>query len=424
MSNFITFGCWNKGNCNPGPHLSNPLSRVIAKMNGYIHALKKGPSFVCIAGDNYYPDIHTEKVEVDGKEKDKKIKTLSIPNLQSGFECLKQFHKRHRHIPIDIIAGNHDTEKTSDMVIHDDRPSSGQRDSCLITKTEIQATRGNRTMNFTMFNYRVMENTLVVMVDSNIYCEKLDDAAELNCYALLVDHTRSKLDGLRSPYSRSTPTIIDSVDQLKTFQEDWLRIMYASISGLKFANVVIVAHHPIALYKIKNKKCRYEIVPQDYMDFCYGIYTHLRDNNNSRHFFYSCADLHTYQSGTVTIKRASGPITISQEIAGTGGTELEPEYANADFVCPPQHESGLVDYHMTKIDHNHGFLHWSIHSGSGNLSATFIPIDSDLSGRASESGRASAREGGTKRRRQHASKRRRQRTSKRGRSKRQRRSRH
>ncbi len=35
MSNFITFGCWNKGNCKPGPGLSNPLSRVIAKMDSY-----------------------------------------------------------------------------------------------------------------------------------------------------------------------------------------------------------------------------------------------------------------------------------------------------------------------------------------------------------------------------------------------------
>jgi hypothetical protein len=146
-------------------------------------------------------------------------------------------------------------------------------------------------------------------------------------------------------------------------------------------------------------------------------------------FFYSCADLHTYQSGTVTINHDSGPIIISQEIAGTGGTELEDEHADMR-LCPPMRKSELVKYEMTKIDHNHGFLHWSTDSVSGKLAATFIPIDSDLSasGSASESGRASASgsSGGTKRRRQRASKRRNRRTSKRRskRGRRMRRSRH
>jgi hypothetical protein len=280
-------------------------------------------------------------------------------------------------------------------------------------------------MNFTMFYHRVIGNTLVIMIDSNIYEENLVDLVELNCYEIFLKHTLAKLR-LSELYDGSP---ITDVGKLKAIQLAWLDHMYGTIGTRNFTNVVIVAHHPLASYKIKGEECRFPIVKPDYLDFCYGIYTHLRKVNNSLHFFYSCADLHTYQSGTVTINHDSDTIIISQEIAGTGGTELEDEHADMR-LCPPMRKSELVKYEMTKIDHNHGFLHWSTDSVSGKLAATFIPIDSDLSASASESGRASGRasasasasgsSGGTKRRRQRASNRRRQRTSKR-RSKRRRR---
>jgi hypothetical protein len=272
------------------------------------------------------------------------------------------------------------------------------------------------------------------MIDSNIYCEKIT-TAELMCYALLVEHTLSKL---HLPQLHDG-TLITNVSQLKAIQLAWLENMYHVIRRDKteFKNVMIVAHHPLALYKIKEDKSRYEIVKPDYLGFCYSIYHYLKTLYGAVHLFYSCADLHTYQSGIVTINFGGAPITINQEIAGTGGTELEGK--NADFECAAKYEhdderkrtsASLVKYRMTKIDHNHGFLHWS-HNKTGMLSAMFVPVDGSSeseSGSASRSrsasGRASAREGGTKRRRQRTSRRGRQRTSKRGRSKRQRRSRH
>jgi hypothetical protein len=117
------------------------------------------------------------------------------------------------------------------------------------------------------------------MIDSNIYQEDLD-SAKLNCYGLLVNHTLSKLN-LKDLHNGP----IADVDQLKAIQRRWLSTVYAYISRIDFANVVIVAHHPFALYKVKNKKCRYDMVKPDYLDFCHSIYKHLRDNNNSRHFF-------------------------------------------------------------------------------------------------------------------------------------------
>lgn len=405
MSNFITFGCWNKGNCNPDPShaLNNSLSKVIAKMGSYIRTLAKKPAFVCVAGDNYYPDIHTDP-PLEGEEKGKKTKTLSIPNLQSGFECLKQFHNSHRHIPIDIIAGNHDIENTNKMTVIQGSAHVVE-EPCIITKAEIESTIHHRMMNFTMFNYRVIEKTLVIMIDSNIYCEKMDTREKIKCYEFFVNHTLYTLN-LQQLHDNSSP-IID-VSQLKEIQKRWLiTVVYASISRIEFANVVIVAHHPFALYKIKDGNCRYDTAPDEYLEFCHSIYNHLSDNNNARHFFYSCADLHTYQSGIVTINIEGKPIIISQEIAGTGGTDLETEVA--EMECPSTNKGGsTLSYSMTLIQHSHGFLHWSVQK-SGRLVAQFIPIDSYSSKRKSKhkriSGRSSSR-GGTKRRMQRTSKRR------------------
>ena len=404
MSNFITFGCWNKWYCDPRPgQLTNPLSNVIAKMDAFIGTLQTPPAFVCIAGDNYYPDIRTEP-PVEGQEKGKKIKTISIPDLESGFECLSEFQKRHRGIPIDIIAGNHDIENTTTMTFIPESPPDTE---CVITKTEIEATMRHRTMNFTMFNYRIIQNTLVIMLDSNIYCESLKNDEQLQCYTLLVNHTIATLN-LNKLHDGSP---ITDVDQLKTLQQSWLDIMYDAIRGHTIQNVVIVAHHPIAMYKIKNG-CKFQTTFDEYLKVCYSVYSNLQKmKRNTLQFFYSCADLHTYQAGVVTLLSGDIPITIRQEIAGTGGTALEESVASISDVeqCAKKHASTvLVGYDMTNVVHSYGFLHWKINSKSGNLTARFIPTHEDKESNHSRSSNHSrnhsrssnhSRRGGTKRRR-------------------------
>jgi hypothetical protein len=404
MSSFITFGCWNKWYCNPGTTVSNPLSVVIATMDEFITTLNAPPAFICIAGDNYYPDIRTDS-PIEGEEKKrKKTKTLSVPDLQSGFECLSEFQKRHRSIPIDIIAGNHDIEGTKKMIVTQ-IPGAPVTEPCIITKAEIESTIHHRNLNFTMFNYRIINNTLVIMLDSNIYCETLD-AAELECYALLVDHTlfTLKLEKLHGPP-------ITHVEQLKALQQSWLDTVYVAISGHTIQNVVIAAHHPIAMYKIKNG-CKFHTTSDEYLELCYSIYSKLQRMKSSSsilRFFYSCADLHTYQSGIVTLSSGGIPINIHQEIAGTGGTALEAYVASIADVnsgnCVQKHASTvLVGYEMTNTVHSNGFLHWKIHRKSGNLTAQFIATHEPESSKSKhKSSRTSS--GGTKRRSQRESKR-------------------
>jgi hypothetical protein len=375
-------------------------------MDSYIHTLGKEPSFVCVAGDNYYP-------EVIGKGEDKK-KYLSIPELRSGFECLSEFQKRHPRIPIDIIVGNHDIEGTKKMTVIP--ASTSATEPCIITKAEIESTMHHHNMNFTMFNYRIINNTLVIMLDSNIYCETLGDE-ELQCYTLLVDHTLStlKLEKLHDGLP------ITDVDQLKTLQRAWLTRMYAAVKGHTIQNVVIAAHHPIAMYKVKNE-CKFHTTSDEYLELCHSIYSNLQHMKTSSilRFFYSCADLHTYQAGVVTLNAGGIPIIINQEIAGTGGTALEDYVASIDDVktgkCNFNHKSRiLVSYVMTNVVHSNGFLHWKIDSRSGNLTARFIATHEPTE---EKSRRSNSSKGGTKRRRQRTFKRRskRQRRMRRSRS--------
>ena len=56
VDSFITFGCWNKGYCDPKIK-KNPLSSV---MHSLIN-LKQTPKFYVILGDNYYPDKKGKK---------------------------------------------------------------------------------------------------------------------------------------------------------------------------------------------------------------------------------------------------------------------------------------------------------------------------------------------------------------------------
>jgi hypothetical protein len=191
--------------------------------------------------------------------------------------------------------------------------------------------------------------------------------------------------------------------------------MYAAIRGHTIQNVVIAAHHPIAMYKIKNG-CKFHTTSDEYLEFCHSIYSNLQHMNSSitLKFFYSCADLHTYQAGVVTLRVRGIPIIINQEIAGTGGTALEEHVASIADVevgkCNFKHASGvLVSYVMTNVAHSNGFLHWKIDSRSGNLTARFIATHEPERSKSNRKGKSNRKSrnssGGTKRRRQRTFKR-------------------
>ena len=410
--NFITYGCWNKGACKVGSS-SNGVSAVITEMDRYVARLDVKPAFVAIAGDNYYP-----KIDEATKTTPKK-KYFNEDELKSGFACLRDFQRKHA-VPIDVIGGNHDTENTLDFEITKSASSrrrsasvgassgsSGtytyKKNECLITRTEIKMAK-SAIMAFTMFNCRLFgagNHTLVLMLDSNIYIE---DMAKLkNCYLPLLHNTVRHLRNSRmypaelnvsafaatiqdavAEFERAT-TVATVVETLRSVQLAWVNhILDAATRIGTVKNVVIVAHHPLAYHKIKKGKTLFQTGADndggaEYLKLCQRIYGHFISGQGQGQFFYSCADLHTYQAGAVILAASSAypEIHINQQIAGTGGTTLETEYATTWSVPEGMTMTvgGVVSitYRMDAAIHSHGFLHWTESSPDSTLSVEFIP---------------------------------------------------
>jgi len=448
---FITYGCWNKGKCVVGAD-TNGVSAVITTMDAYVSHMKVKPAFIAIAGDNYYPKIEEATATTSKK------KYFNADELKSGFACLRAFQRKHS-IPIDLIGGNHDTETTSEFTISklessfgtrgtigtSRRRSSGSMTSsrsrtyrdtkCLITNTEIDMASSSM-MSFTMFNCRFIgerKQTLVLMLDSNIYIE---DMAKIKlCYLPLLTNTirhlkKSTMYPKQLEVSAFSDTIRDAIltleaaissdniaqviATLRSVQNAWINHILSRIDIDTIKNVVIVAHHPIAYHKIKKGKTLFEIGNDkdgkaEYLKLCMRIYTHF----SSGKYFYSCADLHTYQAGTVILHTDAGAaadtktsISINQQIAGSGGTTLETEYASKEHRRSEIVVDGIsVSYTMTDAIHTHGFLHWTLpDAGSDVLSVIFIPAahahsSSSSSPFSSASTSVADKGGGTRRRR-------------------------
>jgi len=377
------------------------------------------PEFVAIAGDNYYP-----KIDEATKTTPKK-KYFNENELKSGFACLREFQRNHA-VPIDVIGGNHDTENTLDFEIaksasassrrrsasaSSSRGSSGssgtytyKKNECLITRTEINMAK-SALMAFTMFNCRLFgagNHTLVLMLDSNIYIEDMTKLKD--CYLPLLRNTVRHLRNSRmypaelnvsafaatiqdavADFERATEVVAIVVETLRSVQLAWVNhILDAATRIGSVKNVVIVAHHPLAYHKIKKGKMLFQTGADndggaEYLKLCQRIYGHFISGQGQ--FFYSCADLHTYQSGTVILAASSAypEIHINQQIAGTGGTTLETEYATTGSVTEgtTMTVGGVVSitYHMAAAIHSHGFLHWTESLPDSTLSVEFIPAN-------------------------------------------------
>lgn len=405
---FITYGCWNKGACKVGS-TSNGVSAVITEMDRWVSQLAVKPEFIAIAGDNYYPKID------EATETTPKKKYFNESELKSGFACLRNFQRNHK-VPIDIISGNHDTENTLDFEITTSassrRRSAGvingeSKKKCLITSAEVKMAQ-SELMTFTMFSCRLFgigKHTLVLMLDSNIYIENMTKLKD--CYLPLLRNTawhllRAGAYPAELNVSAFASTIRDAVKEielmllsshnialfvetLRSIQNAWVNHILETATKLgTIKNVVIVAHHPLAYHKIKKGKVNFETGTDagggaEYLKLCRHIYGTFVLGSGQRsdlvvQCFYSCADLHTYQAGTVILANADGatPIRVNQQIAGTGGTTLETEYASSKQPTSSIVVSDVkITYDIAVAIHSHGFLHWT-ESPDSTLTVNFI----------------------------------------------------
>jgi len=288
MSNpyFIQFGCWNNGGCEETKN--NGLTNVTRSLRS------KTPEFVVISGDNYYPP-KTEEIIGDKKIK----KKFFVENeFLSGFNCLP------KNMPIYMNYGNHDYETGLIM------DNGTKEKNCELIKRQQLYVAENQNIRLDLFrSIDFSVSTKVIMIDTTIYDnEEFDSCYE--CYR-----------SLDRAFDTNDKTTIQT--NVKQKQKVFIENVISEIkSNSNIQNVVIVGHHPLMGFKIKEKKGA-EIVETlysaDLIEFIYNnIFNQI--NNPNIKYYYLCADLHQYQSGNVSI---NGKMSIRQYIVGTGGAKLD-----------------------------------------------------------------------------------------------------
>jgi hypothetical protein len=284
MSNpyFIQFGCWNNGGCDETK--TNGLTNLM-------NSLKlKSPEFIIISGDNYYPPKET----IEGKKR----KYFVENDFLSGFNCLP------KNMPIYMNYGNHDYETGLIM------DNGTKENTCELIKRQQLYVSENQNLRLDLF--RAIDfsvSTKVIMIDSTIYDnEEFDD-----CYQCYREVDRA--------FYTDDKDIIQT--RVKQEQSKFINNVTTEInSNSNIQNVVIVGHHPVMGFKIKEKK-GVEIIETlysaDLIEFIYNkIFNQI--NNTNIKYYYLCADLHQYQSGNVSI---NGKMQMKQYIVGTGGAKLD-----------------------------------------------------------------------------------------------------
>jgi hypothetical protein len=358
--NFIHFGCWNNLNTKKGKELGG-LRKVMQKLNNKIE--ESSPDFIVVAGDNYYPDKRTFETEVNGEIVENKKSIIMDDKLKEGLHLLPQ------EIPIDMIFGNHDLVTNSPdkqkLFLNEETPEGG---NCHILITEMLETR-RPNMDYIICKERFYpeSGTLILMIDTTLYTS--DAKKDLPCYKTYFRQNVEK-----HPYFPVEAIDTITIEQIKVFQLD--QIM-KSVSEKKdtIKNIILIGHHPIVGYKFKNDEVG---ILQDMPEFLMegGIFANIVSAFGGKpvNYYYLCADLHLYQSGTITVSIGGAETAIKQYIVGTGGTKLDdplPAEIPALSMPPP-----ITNYVMNEYQWNFGFLECILPEDSEKpLVFNFINID-------------------------------------------------
>lgn len=371
MSNkyFIHFGCWNKLGCSMNDSSSSATSsatkisdttRVMIKLRDYIKKNKNKPSFLTIAGDNFYPDKNKDakkekkekkekevinpKMPEDPSEKDKKEKrpdNMDKPftskdqeDLKSGFGCLPVKIKKF------LLIGNHELDTI--------------QGECKSLKLELDIIKNSnfvmdRPSNDYILHEHFNKHTIIIMLDTTMLtADKFPKYSK--CYM--------ELYGINSHTSESNSAIKRYLLSIQTARV--INLIKNIVNKSKhIKNVVFVGHHP--LVELKREKTAENNIQgekifknkidyvHEFLDFFYNLY--LMMSVSPKKLYYLCADLHQYQKGIINYKQ----MEVEQYIVGTGGTKLDPDVdLKADRVN--NQPNSYLEYEVQENSMSHGFL--------------------------------------------------------------------
>jgi hypothetical protein len=379
---FVHFGCWNKLGCSMKKtsvlsENSSDTTRVMIKLRDYIQK-KKNPSFITVAGDNFYPNKNkdpnskVEKVEKVKKDKDKKdkdkdteqdpyesdIKEVRPDNmdkgftdkdredLKSGFGCLPDKIKKF------ILIGNHELDTIQ-----------GQCRSLALEMNIVNFKNSSFFMDRPDNDYILHEHfnkhTIIIMLDTTMLTATKKFVKYAKCYM--------ELYGINSHTKESNSAIKRYLISIQTARV--INLIRNVVNKSKnIQNIVFVGHHPLVELKTekpseKNPAGETNLdYVSDFLDFFYNLYLMIA---GPKKIYYLCADLHQYQKGVINYKQ----MKVDQYIVGTGGTKLDPEVNVKDLKKPI---NSYLNYEVRENRKNHGFLVCKETNSQKDLSFTFI----------------------------------------------------
>lgn len=278
---FITFGCWNKDECEKTGEPKNGVSATMNLLDDYVNKNKSRLEFIAVSGDNYYPE---KKKGPEGK-----AKFWKESDFRSGFECLPT------GVDIRLLMGNHDLESTQMM----DTDNAGKMtEPCHIIKSEMAySPRFDLHSDYRLFG----ENTIVLFIDTSMYSGMSKE--ELDCYNTFMGAGHS--------------TVQEAQEEQQTRILDLIKARVKDNAAI--TNIIIIGHHPI--FGIKKTMVETEKMEDSGIEFFLSIKEMIEDTKYS--FYYLCADIHNYQRSKITLAKEGKEMEIEQYIVGTGGTDLD-----------------------------------------------------------------------------------------------------
>ena len=334
---FIQFGCWNNLNTKVKDGQEKQLgclNKVLGLLNDYLSKVEVKPKFLIISGDNYYP----EKQKVD----DVTTNIVIYPD-----KLIEGFKKIEIDLPIYMMLGNHDLEKTP----KEEEPT---KQECKILELEMANKPANVEYNF--FKYVMLKNgTMILMIDTSIY---EDDSEEyLQCY---------------NKFFESSGQSFSSVEEIREYQ---LEQIMDAIEGKELRNIIIVGHHPIIYFKYKKgkdgKKAKIHF-RSDIRNLFQPVLAHIYGKlGPATNYYYLCSDMHLYQKGKIELQMGAETMRIQQYIVGTGGTEL-------DSPLPPDYDEkvkteDIITYALEDEKAQCGFLECVVKEEGLEFTPIFVP---------------------------------------------------
>ena len=335
---FIQFGCWNNLNTKVKDGKEKQLgclNKVFGLLNEYLTKVEVKPKFLIISGDNYYPE----------KQKEDDVTTNIVIHPD---KLIEGFKKLEIDLPIYMMLGNHDLEKTP-------KEEDPTQQECKILELEMTNKPPNVEYNF--FKYEMLNGTMVLMIDTSIYED--DSENYLQCYNKFFELSRQSFA---------------SIEEIKEYQ---LQQITEAITRKELKNIIIVGHHPIKYFKYKKPKEGKEAKIQFRSDIIHSfkpvlahIYGVLGPKTN---YYYLCSDMHLYQKGRIELQMgADVAMTIQQYSVGTGGTELDSPFP-PDYAERVKTEDDIT-YTLEEEKAQCGFLECVVKEGGLEFTPIFVNL--------------------------------------------------